>query len=65
MTLVISDVLADVTSHAGTTGQAIIDRLTHKNHQVKQALGKLVTSNTITVNIQGNGRWYANQFTVV
>lgn len=65
MTLVITNVQTDITSHAGTTGQAIVDRTNHKNHQVKQALWRLKKAGTITETPQGNGRWYVNTYTIV
>ena len=40
MVQVISDVQADITSHAGTTGAQVLSRVAHKRHQVKQAIGR-------------------------
>lgn len=65
MTTVIANVQADITSNAGTTGAAVLGRLSHKRHQVKQAIGRLLVAGTISVVIAGNGRWYDNQFTIV
>lgn len=48
MVQVISDVQADITSHAGTTGAQVLSRVAHKRHQVKQAIGRLYASSTIT-----------------
>ena len=65
MTLVISNVQADITANPGTTGAAVLSRVGHKRHQVKQAIGRLLQAGTISVVVAGNGRWYDNQFTIV
>ncbi len=65
MTQVITNVQADITSNPATTGQAIVNRTNHKNHQVKQALWRLKKAGTISETTQGNGRWYVNTYSII
>lgn len=48
MSEVITNVTNYITANPASTGQAIIDGTNHKRHQVKQAIGSLVESNTIS-----------------
>ena len=48
MNTVTTNVVNDITANAPTTGQQVIDRVNHKRHQVKQAIGRKNTDGTIS-----------------
>ena len=67
MVQVQSEIITYITANAGDTGREILDGLSpqRKRHQVKQGIARELAIPTITESIQGNGRWYDNEYTII